>query len=332
MLKAIGRTVSLIFGIFIWGLVALFIATVVLGSLWLDRAGVEKDGVVAAKEERISFNHATWKRTYEVGLLRDDGPMADIRRIMQRNKEGHPELVGVEKVRVSSAVYDGLRVGQTVKLRVQAPGFFKDWPIFAQVRLAGQTTYSIIYAAYESMWPFPDFLLTLLPAALLGWLATRTTKWIWLASAACFLVAIAYWLSPLSDRRPTGSLAEADGKVVALRLVEEIGEGGETHGIDVLVPHLIVGVEFVPEGGNGPVVAVDRVDASSVDLKEGTKVRVEYQRDDPRRALLLDAERTWWWMNLVSMGQYGAILAGLTLAGWLISKFFKGLFAGRLPG
>ena len=66
-------------------------------------------------------------------------------------------------------------------------------------------------------------------------------------------------------------------------------------------------------------MAVDRVDAARVDLKE----------DDPRRALLLDAERRWWWMNLVSLGQYGAILGGLALAWWAVAHFFKGLFAGR---
>ena len=100
--------------------------------------------------------------------------------------------------------------------------------------------------------------------------------------------------------------------------------------MDALVPHLIVGIEFQPQGLPSPVVAgavvaVDRVDASSVNLKEGSKVRIEYQRDDPRRALLIDAERTWWWMNIVSVGQYGAILVGLLLVWWLIRRFFKGL-------
>lgn len=331
MFKKLGNVVSLVLGFFFWGLILLFLLGLLVASLWLDTLGVEKDGVVVAKSERITFRYANWTRTFEVGLQRADGPMADLRRAMQSNKEGHPELVGVEKVRVSSVTYDGLRVGQNVKVLVHTEGFLKDWPISTQLRLAGQNTFSLLTVSYESMWPFPEFVLSLVPAALLAWLAMRTTKWIWLASAVCFLTSLAYWLSPLSDRRPVGRLAEADGKVVALRLVERIGDGTESEGFDALVPHVIVGVEFIPEGGNGPVVAVDRVDASSVDLKEGSKVRVEYQRDDPRRALLLEGERTWWWMNLLSLALWGAFLAGIVLAGWLVSRFFKGLFAGRLP-
>ena len=329
MFQAIGRVLSLILGFIFWGVMVLIVGALLLGSFWLDGVGVEKEAVVASKEERISFNYASWTRTLEAGLQREDGPMAEIRRRMRERKDGHPDLVGVEKVRVSSSIYDGLRVGQTVKVRVQPPGFFKEWRIFPQVRLAGQTTASIAYSLYESAWPVPEFLLSLAPMALLGWLATRTSKWLWAASAACLLVAMAYWLSPLSDRRPSGVLAEASGKVVALRLVDEIGATSESEGVDALVPHLIVGVEFTPEGGNAPVVAVDRVDASSVDLKEGSAVRVEYQRDDPRRALLLNGERRWWWMNFVSLGQYGAIAGGLILACLLVARFFKGLLASR---
>ena len=318
MLQAIGRAFGLMVGFFFWGLILLMVAALVLGSLWLDASGVEQPALVAAKYERITFTHADWTRTLEIGLQREASPMA-----------GPPDLVGVERVRVAAAEYDGLRTGQTVKVRVQPPGFFKDWRIFSQVRLAGHTTYSILCAVYESAWPLPQFLLSMMPAALLGWLASRTSKWLWAASALCCLVALAYWVTPLSDRRPSGDLGQAEGKVVALRLVEEIGETGESSGVDALVPHLIVGVEFTPEGGRGPVVAVDRVDASSVNLKEGSRVRVEYQRDDPRRALLLDAERRWWWMNLVSLGQFGAILGALALAWWAVVHFFKGLSASR---
>ena len=329
MFQAIGRALGLIVGFFFWGLILLVVTALVFGSLWLDTAGVEQAAMVVAKYEHISFTYADWTRTLEVGLQREDGPGTDVRRAMRRQKEGHPELVGVERVRVTTAEYDGLRAGQTVKVRVQPPGFFKEWRIFSQVRLAGGTTYSILCAVYESAWPLPQFLLSMIPAALLGWLASRTSKWLWAASVLCCLVAVAYWVTPLSDRRPTGDLAQAEGKVVALRLVEEIGETGESSGVSALVPHLIVGVEFTPEGGHGPVVAVDRVDAASVDLKEGSRVRVEYQRDDPRRALLLDAERRWWWMNLVSISQYGAILGALALAWWAVVHFFKGLFASR---
>ena len=329
MFQAIGRALGLIVGFFFWGLILLVVAALVLGSLWLDRAGVEQPALVVAKYEQISFTHADWTRTLEIGLQREDGPMAEVRRAMKRQRDGHPDQVGVERVRVTAAEYDGLRVGQTVQVRVQPPGFFKEWRIFSQVRLAGHTTYSILSAIYESAWPVPQFLLSLIPAALLGWLASRTSKWLWTASALCCLVAVAYWVTPWSDRRPAGDLARADGKVVALRLVEEIGETAESSGVSALVPHVIVGVEFTPVGGQGPVVAVDRVDAASVDLKEGSRVRVEYQRDDPRRALLLDVERRWWWMNLVSLGQYGAILGGLALAWWAVVHLFKGLWASR---
>jgi hypothetical protein len=329
MLQAIGRFFGFLIGSIVIGTVILLLAVMLLGSVWLDGAGVEQDAVVAAKYERISFSHAGWSRVLEVGLQREDGPMADIRRAMLRQKDEHAGMVGIEKVRVASDVYDRVGVGQTVPVKVQPQGFFKNLFLFPQVRLAGQTTSSIAYSLYESAWPVPQFLLSMVPAGLLGWLAARNRKRLWFGSAACFFLALAYWLTPLSDRRPEGVLAVAEGKVVALRLVDQVLETDESDGVDALVPHLIVGVEFVPDGGNGPVVAVDRVDAPSVNLKEGSQVRVEYQRSDPRRAILLDAERTWWWMNLLSVGQYVAIVGGLLFGWWLLKLFFKGLLASR---
>ena len=74
MLKAIGRALELIVGFFFWGLILLVVAALVLGSLWLDGAGVEQPAVVAAKYEQISFTHADWTRTFEIGLRREDGP------------------------------------------------------------------------------------------------------------------------------------------------------------------------------------------------------------------------------------------------------------------
>ena len=312
MLKAIGQFITLVLGFIFWGLILAVVGVLAMGSLWLDEAGVDAEAVVVTKHESISFHQADWTRTLEVGIERKGDPVG-----------------GVRNLRVATAVYDGLRVGQTVKVRVQPPGFFQEWRIFSQVRLAGQTTGSILYAGYESAWPIPAFLMSLMPAALLGWVASRTDRRIWFLSAGCCLVAVSYWISPLSDRRPSGLLGEAEGKVVALRLVEEVGETNESEGVEALVPHLIVAVQFEPPGGNGPVVAVDRVDAASVSLKEGSRVRVEYQRDDPRRALLVDGERTWWWMNVLSFAQYGAILGGLWLGWWLLKLLFKGLMASR---
>ena len=115
MLQAIGRAFGLMVGFFFWGLILLMVAALVLGSLWLDASGVEQPALVAAKYERITFTHADWTRTLEIGLQREASPMA-----------GPPDLVGVERVRVAAAEYDGLRTGQTVKVRVQPPGFFKD--------------------------------------------------------------------------------------------------------------------------------------------------------------------------------------------------------------
>lgn len=329
MLETLGRAIGLFFAFIFFGLIALILGFMLLGSFWLDAAGQEQEAIVGAKFERISFTHANWSRVLELGLHREDGPMAEIRRKMRESNHDSWQMVGLERVRVSSGVYDRYRVGQTVKVRVQSPGFFKDLPLFPQVRLAGQSTYSLSHAFYESAWPFPEFVFSLLPAALLGWLATRTTKWLWALSAVALLVALAYWLSPLSDRRPSGPMGEAEGKVVALKLIEEVGETSESAGFEALVPHWIVGVEFLPEGANGPVVAVDRVDAKSVDLKEGGKVRVAYQRSDPRRALLLDGERTWWWMNIVSVAKDGVLLAVFCGAFWLIGRFFKRLFTRR---
>jgi len=329
MLRAFGRMIGLAVGFVFWGLIALLVAVMLLGSFWLDGVGVEQTARVAAKHEKITFRYASWTRICEIGLQREDGPMAEVRRAMVEKHDGQPDLVGIETVRVPIDVYDRYHVGQTVKVLVQPPGFFKDWVIFPQVRLAGVSTALIAYSVYESAWPLPQFLLSLLPAAYLGWLASRGSKWLWLACGFLTLTALGYWLSPLSDRRPEGEMRATEGKVVALRLVEEVGETEESAGFEALVPHWVVGVEFTPEGWRSPVVAVDRVDAPSIQLKEGEKVRLEYQVSDPRRALLVSGERRWWWMNLMTIGQYVAMFGGLLLALWLTGRFFRGLRSMR---
>ncbi|MBY0505511.1 MAG: hypothetical protein K2X03_16480, partial [Bryobacteraceae bacterium] len=259
MLSAIGRFLQLAAGFFFLALLASILGALLLGSLWLDAAGVEEEAEVVEKHEDITFSNASWWRTLEIGLSRQNGPYAEMRRAIKRKEPGKLLTIGTERVRVSSAVYDQCSVGQRVKVRVQPPGFFRDWPIFTPVRLSGQTTFSRLPAFYESAWPVPDFLLTLLPAALLGWLARKTNRRVWFLSGICAAVAIGYWLSPLSDRRPAGDLRQTEGKVVALRLIEEIGATADSSGVDALTPHLIVGVEFLPTGFRDPVVAVDRV-------------------------------------------------------------------------
>ena len=290
---AIGRKLNVIFGCAIWLAVAIFFAVVLLGSLWLDVVGVEKTAIVISKGEQVSFNRASWTRAWKIGL--------------QTNGGGRPQ-----KLTVSSAEYDRVRVGQTVRVKVPSTGVK-----FGRIRLAGQTL-SFARILYERAWPVPEFVLSMIPVILLGWWGTRRSKWLWAAAGVCFVMALAYWMTPLSDHRPAGLLAEAEGTVVAGRLVERIWEVERPDGFDALVPHLMLAVEFAPEDGNGPVVAVDRVDASSVNLKKGSRVRVVYQRNDPRRALLVRGERTWWWMNLVSIGLGMALMGGLLIAGGLV--------------
>ncbi len=322
MFQAFGRIVGLIFGFLFLGIIVAILGLALALSLWLDTAGVASTATIVGKYEKISFDHADWHRTYEIGVASDVNQFARMRRTMIE-RGANPGSIGVDRLRVPGYVYDRHRVGEQVPVRVRGEGSFQGWPLNPQVRLADVTTASLFYAFFESTAPAPQFALTLLPAIVCAWLAAKRARIFWWASGLCFLLAMVYWLTPLSDERPTGDLAEAEGKVVALRLVETVGESSETTGTDALLPHYIVGIEFQPKNWPGPVVAVDRVDANSVDLKEGKTVHVEYQPDEPRRALLVNAERRWWLMNIVSVGGEWGLMLGLILACGLLSRLWK---------
>src|SRR3979490_1009677 len=141
--------------------------------------------------------------------------------------------------------------------------------------------------------------------------------------ASCWRIELSV-VAPFSARRVEFSLVKSLGKI------DRLFEGAHERGIMADQPVDVVGVEFVPDGRTGPVVAVDLIDHGSVPgLKEQSTVTFEYEGTSPRTAYIDHATRTFPKRNFSGIVLWGllslATLIALVAAGQWISKAFNRL-------
>jgi hypothetical protein len=102
------------------------------------------------------------------------------------------------------------------------------------------------------------------------------------------LLALGTWLTSRriepyrGEPGPTGSMATARGTVRERWRVAEVWGG-----LGLARPYLLVAIEFRPPGGRSAILAVDAVDAESVDhLERGDQVELRYSGAAPRQVRL----------------------------------------------
>jgi hypothetical protein len=280
-------------------------------SLYLDVAGQVVQARVAKTEERIAHHTSgrsipgNWSRSFWASVTFDtpDGP-------------------GMAPLWLDETTYDALQPGTSLAVR------HLPWLPFI-ARPADQSTLALVpWKWLAAVLAALAIVLTLRPVlrsvlrpapAWLKALIILTS----IAVAIIWFVFPAPWVTPLD---PPVLTAQAD----VLKVREETRSflSGRTSGsVPAPQPWNIVELQFVPEGRQKPVIAVDSVDAGSVaNLQAGARLPVSYSKSNPRDARLAGT-RTWrWkeWIELADFALWGVIvIAGMTLLGKAASAWWR---------
>ena len=306
--------------------VALFVAPMMLASLYVDQRGVELTGHVYSKSEYVRLNQGAWTRSSEVSF-----------------EYTLPETGGVSyfNVDMAPAKYDEYHKGQTVTLHYlrredipKLPGADAMWQmrILPHVRLAGQRAFSAIEAAITPQIKLGVGVVVAIAMLLWVWRRSRLPGFGWAMGAliVCGITALLFYDFPRPTPAPAGETRAASGKVKSLRRIDMLMNTSRSRGVEAHQPVDVVGVEFVPQGFHDPVLAVDLVDRGSIrGLAEGATVEVDYEAAQPRTAWLRSATRTFLRRNLIGLGEDAMLYIGLLVAGLLLVQFVGKAFKRR---
>ncbi len=314
------------------GVSALLTLPFLMSSLYIDQRGIAIPGHVYSKREDAIVQYSTWYRSCEVTF-----------------EYWAPEESAVSflKVELPPDQYDTFSKGQPVQLhylrRQDVPALPLAQPLRAmgllpKARLAGQRIFTGSMLAADRV-GLP------LIAALAGsifllilWRLSRLPAFQW-AVVACVLGVLTLSLIsefPLPTPRPSAAVRTAAAKVKSVESIQRLFSGSRTRGEIAAEPVKVVGAEFVPEGKLEPVLAVDLIDQSSLPLKPGAVVALEYELAAPRTAHLQGAARTFPHRNLAGIATtisiYGALLlAGLFAAHYLGKAWNRGAPPPSVP-
>jgi hypothetical protein len=143
--------------------------------------------------------------------------------------------------------------------------------------------------------------------------------------------AVVWWVFPTPwDDELEQPTATTLAEVRSVRTVTRSFVSGRSTGyIEAPQRWNVVELQFVPEGRDQPVVAVDGVDEGSVKgLVPGATLPVRYNPNHPRDARL-DGSRTYRWREWIELGEYIVLIilvfGGLWLLGKLASAWWRRL-------
>jgi hypothetical protein len=305
------------------GGIALVAAPFLLSSLFIDRYGIEIEGRVSAKAERLRTHYSGWSRDSEVTV-----------------EYSPPDRAGVANFQtlLSTAEYDALHQGQRVAVHYLQR---RDLPKIPLAKVLGQLHLLPVarLAGRRAFTPVQQWLsgparrvLQWMAAGVLLLIVWRWAQWPgfgW-AVAACGLVAFAALMFgdfPRPTPAPTADVRQARGRVTEAGRIDRLLEGERTRGFDAAQPIEVVGIEFVPAGRSEPVLAVDLIDAGSLaQLTPNAEVAIDYEAASPRTAHLRGATRDFAGRNFRGMAIDSAVVVGVIVALLALAKWLDGMW------
>lgn len=323
MLRALIR-LALVFGL------VLLVSPFLISSLYLDQRGIDLTGHVYSKREDVTVNSSGWTRTSEVTIQYD-----------------LPDGAGVSffTVRMGGEYYDAFHAGEKVKLHYlrrgdipKVPGADFLWQMHALpvVRLATQRAFSGLGTLFTRKVILVCATIAGLALLLAAWRVAALPRFGWAIGicVAAGIPALVFYDFPRPTPRPAVEIRQGAGRVKSVGRIDRLLATNRSRGLLASQPVDVVGIEFVPEGGKEPVLAVDLIDrGSSPGLKENAAVAIEYEVASPRTAYLHQAKRTFLPRNLRGIvldgGLYLAVLIGCLMAAHFIGRAWTRLLARR---
>ena len=265
---------------------AAFVWPVVLNSI-----GTPANGVVSEKFENIKVEYGDWFRHFQVtGTYSIPGQPVEHRAVCD----------------VDQKTYDSLRIGGPIGVRYLRN--LPPQPFLTTARMAPCSLVGI------SMGPSVWRLIcagAALAAVLIIWLVLRVRLAIWLLPIwVCF--AFVYLGMPRVEPAPRQPVPTT-ATVANITTIDTIWETSKSDGIPLQHAYQVVELRFLPNGMDAPVVAVDRIDDDTSDLKKGQSVAIAYDAGNPRIARVQEATRRFPEQAWMTVMLWGAGLGALGL-------------------
>ena len=306
-MRRIGSCLStMVGGAFFALLFALFVGPAVS----VEVAGKSLVAVISAKREPIDVRYGIWSR--QLWIEARIGPLQTLANDAVADAGG-------AQIAVEPALYDKLRVGQTVAVRYVAV------PILSPLRNTG-------FARLDEQPPLGALLASLHPllgivAGIALWLALLAawSRWRqgWLAAIlVIYMVGASLYVgSNWPPPEPGGPREPITATVRDLHHVDRVWGGEDSTPEEAVQPFEIVELEYVPAGAAGPVIGVDLVDSGSTPgLQQGARLPIHYSVADHRWAQLDTASRTYYWKNLRTFGIIAVVLVALLAFAWVSAR------------
>ncbi|MEO8597170.1 MAG: hypothetical protein ABI759_27880 [Candidatus Solibacter sp.] len=301
----------------ILGVVLLVAAPLVVGSFYLDRLGVELTGHVYSKSEYVRLQNLSWSRASEV-TFEVEAPDTSSPRFFNSA--------------MAPARYDTFHKGQPVRVHYlrradipKLPGADAMWQMhmLPSVRLADERAFEGLRRGFTPQ-------VTLACEAVLGlaivlWLWRRSRwpgfAWAMGLTVAVGIVLLMFYDFPRPTPAPAADIRQATGKVKSVGRIDHLFATRRSRGWPAHQPVDVCGIEFLPDGRQDPVLAVDLVDRDAAGrFAEGAPVTVDYESATPRTAYLRGASRTFLQRNLVGAASDGALWIGVLVALLLLAS------------
>ena len=257
----------------------------------LNSIGTTASGVVSGKFESIRIEYGDWFRHFQVtGTYSIPGQPIDRRAVCD----------------VDEKTYDSLRIGGPVTVRYMRN--LPPQPFLTTARMApcslvgismGPSVWRLIYAG------------AILLGVLFVWLALRVRLAIWLLPVwVCF--AFVYLGMPRVEPAPRQPVS-ATATVANITTIDTLWETSQSDGIPLQHAYQVVELRFVPKGMDAPVVAIDKIDDDTSDLKKGQSVAIAYDAGNPRIAQVQAGTRRFPVQAWMTVMLWGAVIGALGL-------------------
>jgi hypothetical protein len=285
---------------------ALIAAPFILSWRAIDERGIEIPGKVESKREYVRVRYSNWERVREA-------------MVFYTPPDGHgPSAV---TAKLDEAHFDQLRTGRPTTLRYlrredmpRLPGAetLRDMRLLPVAKLPGQYVYETkVVRALQ--WALCGVLL------LVFWRVLRLPAFPLVAAGVGVLLVVALNSEfPRPTPEPRAGVRTATGRIGSVQRIESVFSGSRSRGVEAAQPIDVVGVEFTPAPGAEPVLAVDLLDAGSLDLKPGVPVVVSYEAEAPRTARIQGGTRQFAEKNLRGAIVVGGLSVAVLLGGFLL--------------
>jgi hypothetical protein len=312
--SAVTRILSILFVVV---LILACAGPIIGGALYLQRYGIVTEGQVVDKEESINSTarNNNWTRRLRI----------TVSYVPHDQTYPNEAVIGVDR-----PTFDGLTVGSTVAVRYQPKPWMRYQPL-SGVLLAEQTPWSLFSSFTYNQWlPVVLGLVTLLLFFLLfkaQSLFPRLVVATFLVLSITASIVVSVRPAALFDQGPHATVA---AQVLSVERITMEPGSTRTRPEELLQAIDRVQLEFVPEGMSDQVLAVDDIDAGSIDgIAEGDQVNVTYPVANPRTAQIVGATHDHRLINWLMIPRtIGIILIGTVLfilLSWLLKRI-----SGRL--